>query len=75
MFKQEILENERRRKIYSFIDKNPGVHLRRLQRVLQIPLASVEYHLNYMVRKGVVIREKDGLALSSRKAGMIPLSF
>jgi len=60
MFKEEILENERRREIYKFIEKNPGVHLRKLQRTLKMPLASLEYHLNYMVRKKIILREKDG---------------
>jgi len=48
MFKEEILENDRRRKIYTVIKKNPGLHIRELQRVLDIPLASLQYHLNYM---------------------------
>jgi len=60
MFKKEVLENERRRRIYKFVEKNPGVHLRELQRTLKIPLSSLEYHLNYMVRKKVIFREKDG---------------
>ena len=60
MFKEEVLENERRREIYKFIEKNPGVHLRELQRALKMPLSSLEYHLNYMVRKKVIFREKDG---------------
>ncbi|UCE95234.1 MAG: transcriptional regulator [Candidatus Bathyarchaeota archaeon] len=60
MFTQEVLENNRRRKIYGFIEKNPGVYLRRLQRDLRMPLTSLEYHLNYMVRKGVIFGEKDG---------------
>jgi len=60
MFKEEILENERRREIYKFIEKSPGVHLRELQRTLKMPLASLEYHINYMTRKKVVYREKDG---------------
>ena len=59
MFKEEILENERRREIYKFVEKHPGVHLRELQRRLRMPLASLEYHLNYMTRKKVIYREKD----------------
>ena len=54
MFKDEILENERRRKIYAVIEANPGIHLRELQRVLNIPLATLEYHLSYMARKKIV---------------------
>jgi len=58
MFKEEILENDRRRKIYAVIKKNPGLHIRELQRVLDIPLASLQYHLNYMARRSIIIEEK-----------------
>ena len=60
MFKEEILDNERRGKIYDFIRKNPGLHLRELQRRLTIPLSSLEYHLDYMVRKKILFRESEG---------------
>jgi predicted transcriptional regulator len=58
MFKEEILENERRRKIYDAIKKNPGFHIRELQRFLDIPLASLQYHLNYLARRNIIIEEK-----------------
>lgn len=58
MFKEEILENERRSKIYTTIKKNPGLHIRQLQRILDIPLSSLQYHLNYMARRHVVLEEK-----------------
>jgi DNA-binding transcriptional ArsR family regulator len=60
MFKAEILKNERRRKIYTVIEATPGVHLRELQRILKIPLASLDYHLSYMTRKKIVLSETDG---------------
>jgi len=58
MFKDEILENERRRNIYAMIEANPGIHLRELQRVLNMPLATLEYHLSYMARKKIIFGEK-----------------
>jgi predicted transcriptional regulator len=58
MFKDEILNNERRGKIYECIKKNPGLHLRQLQRSLHIPLASLQYHLSYMARKKIIFEEK-----------------
>lgn len=60
MFKNEILENKRRRKIHRFLQENPGVHLRGLQRSLKIPLSSLEYHINYLLRKNILFKEKDG---------------
>jgi predicted transcriptional regulator len=59
MFKDEILENERRRKIYALIEANPSVHFRELQRMTDMPLATLEYHLDYMLRKKVVFAESD----------------
>ena len=59
MFKDEILENENRRSIYAAIDANPGVHLRELQRILKMPLTTLEYHLSYMVRKQIVFGENE----------------
>jgi len=59
MFKNEVLENERRRKIYALIEANPSVHLRELQRMTDMPLATLEYHLDYMLRKKVLFAESD----------------
>jgi predicted transcriptional regulator len=58
MFKDEILNNERRGKIYEYIKRNPGLHLRQLQRSLRIPLASLQYHLNYMTKRKIIFEEK-----------------
>jgi predicted transcriptional regulator len=58
MFKDEILENERRSKIYATIKKNPGLHIRQLQRIMGIPLTSLRYHLNYMARRNIILEEK-----------------
>jgi len=60
MFKDEILENENRRRIYSIIEANQGTHLRELQRVLELPLTTLDYHLGYMVRKRIIYAETEG---------------
>lgn len=60
MFKEEILENERRKKIYALIEATPGIHLRELQRRLGLPVATLEYHLSYMMRRKIVFGEADG---------------
>jgi len=57
MFINQILENENRRKIYQIIESNPGIHLRALERRLDIPLSTIDYHLNYMVRRKIISRE------------------
>jgi predicted transcriptional regulator len=60
MFKDEILESERRRKIYASIEASPGIHLRELQRTLGLPLTSLEYHLSYMTRRKILFAETEG---------------
>src|SRR4030066_1340154 len=59
MFKDEILANENRRKVYSVIETNPGIHMRELQRVLDMPLTTLEYHLTYMEHKKILFSEAD----------------
>jgi predicted transcriptional regulator len=60
MFKDEILENENRHKIYALIEKNQGIHLRELQRITNMPLTTLDYHLSYMSRKGIIYSESEG---------------
>ena len=60
MLKEAIIENQRRKEIYLFLKSNPGIHMRELQRRLKLPLTSLEYHLDYMVRKKFLRREKTG---------------
>jgi predicted transcriptional regulator len=60
LFREEILENEYRRRIYQYIKENPGFHLRALQRRLDIPLSTLDYHLGYMVQKNVIECKQDG---------------
>ena len=60
MFRDIVLENSRRNEIYKFIKKNPGFHLREIQRRLKIPLSSLEHHVDYMIRHNVLYKERDG---------------
>lgn len=60
MFKDETLENENRRKIYEAIGDSPGIHLRELQRSIDVPLTTLEYHLSYMSRKNIIYSETSG---------------
>jgi predicted transcriptional regulator len=60
MFKDEILENENRHRIYRLIETNQGIHLRELQRVTNLPLTTLDYHLTYMAKKGLIYSETEG---------------
>ena len=60
MLKEELLKNENRKEIYHFLEANPGIHLRELQRRLGYPLTTLEYHLDYMARRNIIYKEGDG---------------
>ncbi len=49
-------DSEVRKRIYEEIETSPGIHLRRLQRRLEIPLSTLEYHLHRLERRGNVRR-------------------
>ena len=55
-----VLDLGSRRRIFGFIEKNPGLHLRALQRALEIPLGTLEYHLYQLERSGLVVVRDDG---------------
>jgi predicted transcriptional regulator len=56
----EVLELETRQDIYDLIKKFPGLHMREIQRKLNIPIALAEYHLNIMEEAEVVSAIKEG---------------
>ena len=55
-----LLELTSRRRIYDHIKHVPGIHMRRLERELNIPLSTLDYHLRQMERKGLVLSRKEG---------------
>ena len=54
------LELETRKKIYNYISKHPGLHLNELSRKLSIPISTINYHLNYLKKMGIVITKPNG---------------
>jgi predicted transcriptional regulator len=54
------LELEIRRKIYTLIERSPGLHERELARLLNIPLSTLDYHLFYMKKRGLLCDQSDG---------------
>lgn len=57
----EIMEDiESRKRIYEEIVMNPGLHFRELQRRLKMPTGMLEYHLNVMVKDGIIITREEG---------------
>lgn len=48
-----------RRKIYDYLNKNPGLHVREISRKMQIPKTTLNYHLKCFKKLGL-IEEKSG---------------
>jgi len=52
------LDLENRKRIYECIRQSPGLHFREIQRRTDLPIGVLEYHLNYLVQKGLLTLEK-----------------
>lgn len=50
----DILELETRRNIYNLLQKNPGLHLSKIAKTLQLRISLVEYHLRYLEKHNIV---------------------
>jgi len=55
MVKREGLELETRQEIHNYILKNPGLCLNEISRKLKISKSTLNYHLNYLKKLGVII--------------------
>ncbi|MFQ6061451.1 MAG: winged helix-turn-helix transcriptional regulator [Thermoplasmata archaeon] len=51
---KDLLELETRRRIFEFISKYPGVHLRELERSMGMSVPLLDYHLRVLVKGGLV---------------------
>lgn len=55
-----ILELDTRRRIYKHVCQVPGAHLRKIQRDLEMPLGTLEYHLRQLEKHDLVATRDDG---------------
>lgn len=53
--KEEAFELKAREMVFNLISSAPGLHLREIQKRLDIPLGTVEYHLNYLEDNDLVL--------------------
>jgi len=56
----DIQALEVRQQLFEFIEKFPGLHFRELQRRLEMPVGSLQYHLGQLEKEKLVIVKKDG---------------
>ena len=54
------LNLEARKRIYECITASPGLHFREIQRRVGMATGSIDYHLHYLHRHGLLRTEKDG---------------
>ncbi len=56
-----LLEN--RKRLYECVRGNPGLHFREIQRRVSMPIGVLDYHLNYLVQKGLVtVTKQEGFS-------------
>jgi predicted transcriptional regulator len=58
MKKNELLELEKRRKIYNYILKCPGLHISNLSEKLGLPRSTLVYHIRYLEKHGFLEEKK-----------------
>jgi len=54
------LEFEKRKEIYNYILRYPGLHLNELCRKMKIPKSTMNYHLNYLIKKRFLVAAPNG---------------
>jgi len=57
MQNNNIFELEIRKIIYKFLTNNPGLHFREIQRSINIPASTLNYHLKYLEKRNLLIKE------------------
>jgi len=77
MEKRNVLKLEMRRMIYNLILKHPGLHIREIQRRVNMPYTSLKYHLDYLVKRDLIVSKtyrryqryfvKDSMSCESKK--------
>ncbi|WP_440951873.1 winged helix-turn-helix transcriptional regulator [Methanococcoides sp. FTZ1] len=54
------LELDTRKRIYELIRRSPGIHLRELERRLDMVMGSLQYHLHYLEKNDFIRSSVDG---------------
>ena len=55
---KEGLAIENRKRIFDYVSDNPGSHLRKIARTLDVRLGTLRYHLDYLEKKGLIVSQK-----------------
>jgi predicted transcriptional regulator len=57
---KKTLEVDLRRKIYKIVKAYAGIHFREIERKSSLATGSVQYHLDYLRKQGLIKLEKEG---------------
>ena len=57
---KDPLDIEKRRRIFRFVENNPGVYMREIQKTLSLGTGVLEYHLSFLVKNGLLSIYPDG---------------
>ena len=58
--KEDPLQLDTRKLIFDLIENSPGIHFREISRRLEIPMGVVEYHINYMLKRDMIVARMEG---------------
>lgn len=56
---EDTLDLEPRKKIYDAIEESPGMHLRQIDRKLDIPMGTIRYHLRVLEKRDLITSKKE----------------
>jgi predicted transcriptional regulator len=65
-------ELETRKRVYDLVVSNPGVHLREVERLTDLPLGVVRYHLDRLQREDLIFAQEDRYFKRFFPKGRIP---
>jgi predicted transcriptional regulator len=65
-------ELETRKRVYDLVVRNPGVHLREIERLTGLPLGVVRYHLDRLQREDLIFAQEDRYFKRFFPRGQIP---
>ena len=56
----DLLSHKTRENVFLFIQDNPGVHLREIQKNLQLPLTTINHHIKILCANNLICKLRDG---------------
>ena len=74
MKNNDSLRHKTRKRIFNYIEKNPGLHIRELSRKMNIPMSTLDYHLRNLEKNGFIeinTRSRFGRIYATKNIGVM----